>query len=69
MVYSLHQWGSDIMQAPQPEVIEKTIDVAKAAQIAVFVRENQLLTAAIMFVLWQTGAFLSAATYVQGGVC
>lgn len=51
------------------EAIIDTMQVAKAAQIAVFVRENQLLTAAIMFVLWQTGAFLSAATYVQGGVC
>lgn len=57
------------VQAPQPETIAKTIDVAKAAQIAEFVRTNQLLTAVCMFVLWQTGAFLSAATYVQGGVC
>lgn len=57
------------IQAPQTEIIEKTINVARAAQIAVFVRENQLLTAAVMFVLWQTGAFLSAMTYVQGGVC
>ncbi len=54
---------------PQPEVIEKSIDVAKAAQIAAFVRENQILTALVLFVLWQTGAFLSAMTYVQGGVC
>lgn len=57
------------MSHPTPDEISKTIDVAKAAQIAAFVRENQLLTAAVMFVLWQTGAFLSAMTYVQGGVC
>ncbi len=54
---------------PQPEVIEKSIDIAKAAQIAVFVRENQLLTAVVLFVLWQAGAFVSALGYVQGGMC
>ncbi len=57
------------IQAPQPEVIEKTIEVAKAAQIASFVRENQILTALVLFVLWQTGAFLSAVGQVQGAMC
>ncbi len=71
MVCLLHQWGSDIMaiQAPQPEIIEKTIDVARAAQIADFVRQNQILTAVCLFVLWQTGAFLSAYNEVSGVVC
>ncbi len=57
------------IQAPQPEVIEKTIDVARAAQIAEFVRNNQILTALCLFVLWQTGAFLSAYGQVQGAMC
>ncbi len=57
------------MDAPQPEVIEKTLDVAKAAQVASFVRENQILTALALFVLWQTGAFLSAFGQVQGAMC
>ncbi len=57
------------IQAPQPEVIEKTIEVAKAAQIASFVRENQILTALVLFVLWQTGAFLSVVSQAQGAMC
>jgi len=69
----LHQWGSDCMsmQVPQPEVttIEKAIDVAKAAQIADFIRKNQILTAVALFVLWQAGAFVSALGYIQGGMC
>lgn len=54
---------------PEPQTIDKAIDVAKAAQIAVFVRENQLLTAVVLFVLWQAGAFVSALDKIQGGVC
>ena len=58
------------VQVPQdPESIEKAIALAKTAQIANFIRENQILTALCLFVLWQTGAFLSAATQVQGAVC
>ncbi len=53
----------------QPESLEKAIDVARAAQIASYVRENQLLTAVVLFVLWQAGAFVSALGYVQGGMC
>ncbi len=59
------------IQIPQPEpaTLEKAIDVAKAAQIADFVRNNQVLTAVALFVLWQAGAFVSALGYVQGGMC
>ncbi len=53
---------------PDP-TLEKTIDIAKAAQIASFVRENQILTALCLFVLWQTGAFLSAFGHAQGAIC
>lgn len=54
---------------PDPETLEKAIAIAKTAQIANFVRENQILTALALFVLWQTGAFLSAYGQVQGAVC
>ncbi len=55
------------MSAAKP--VESAITAAKAAQIVTLVKENQLVTALVLFFLWQTGAFLSAATYVQGGVC
>lgn len=42
---------------------------AKAAQIISLIKENQLMTALVCFVLWQAGAFVSAYSYVQGGVC
>ncbi len=48
---------------------EKVVDAAKVAQLMALVRENQLVTALVLFCLWQTGALLSAASYVQGGVC
>lgn len=57
------------MAVAPPESLDKLAAGARAAQIATLVRENQLLTAFVLFCLWQTGAFLSAATYVQGGVC
>lgn len=48
---------------------EKIAAAARAAQIANLIKENQLVSALVLFCLWQTGALLSAATYVQGGVC
>lgn len=48
---------------------EAAMDATRWAQIVELVKENQLLTALGLFLLWQTGAILSAATYVQGGVC
>ncbi len=55
------------MTASKP--VETAITAAKAAQLMTLIKENQLVTAFVLFFLWQTGAFLSAATYVQGGVC
>ncbi len=55
------------MTASKP--VETAITAAKAAQLMTLIKENQLVTALVLFFLWQTGAFLSAATYVQGGVC
>jgi len=52
-----------------PASIEKAVQVAKTAQILHYIKENQLLTAVCLFVLWQAGAFISAAAAVSGAVC
>lgn len=52
--------------APDPD---KLIAAAKAAQFANLVKENQLVTALVLFVLWQAGAFLSAQQYAAGVMC
>ncbi len=44
------------------------VAVAKGAQILKLVKENQLITAVVVFVLWQAGALQSAVNLV-GGVC
>ncbi len=53
----------------QPEVVDKAIDVTRYAQLVALVKENQLVTALVLFALWQSGALLSAYGYVQGGMC
>ncbi len=40
----------------------------KVAQIVNLVKENQLLTAAIVFIAWQVGILADATSYV-GGMC
>lgn len=52
-----------------PAEINQAVQVAKTAQILAYIKENQVLTALCLFVLWQTGAFLSAYGQVQGAVC
>ena len=51
------------------EVAKQALTTARVAQLVALVKENQLVTAFVLFFLWQTGALISAATYVQGGVC
>ena len=43
--------------------IEKVAPLAKGAQIVQLVKDNQLVTAAILFVLWQVGAVADAVAY------
>lgn len=43
--------------------IEKVAPLAKGAQIIQLVRDNQLITAVILFVLWQAGMVADAAAY------
>lgn len=52
----------------KPEV-EQALDATKWAQIVTLVRENQLATAAVLFILWQTGAFLTLYSEVGGAMC
>ncbi len=60
-------WGSDRMTIPP--VVKDAVQVAKTAQILLYIKENQLLTALAVFVLWQTGAFISMMSTAQGAVC
>ena len=43
-----------------PEPLEKVVPLAKGVQIVQLVKDNQLVTAAIVFVLWQVGAVADA---------
>jgi len=61
------QWGSDRMTIPP--VVKDAVQVAKTAQILSYMKENQLLTALCLFVLWQTGAIVTAMSTAQGAVC
>lgn len=62
------QWGSDHV-TQVPSAVTDAVKLAKTAQILHYVKENQLLTAVCLFVLWQAGAFIAAASQVQGVVC
>ena len=55
----LNLWGSDVM----PEIPKDIVPLAKGAQIVQLVKDNQLVTAAIVFVLWQAGALATAVEY------
>ncbi len=48
--------------------LDDAVTATKSAQIIALIKDNQLLTAAIVFILWQAGAIASAAGYV-GGMC
>ncbi len=52
-----------------PAEAEKIVAAARVAQITALVKENQLITALVLFVLWQTGAILSASQYASGVMC
>ncbi len=46
----------------------KAVDATRIAQILALVKDNQMLTAIVVFLLWQAGAIAQAATVI-GGVC
>ena len=52
-----------------PQAVENAVKVAKTAQILHYIKENQLLTALCLFVLWQAGAFIAMMNSAQGVMC
>lgn len=49
--------------------VDKAITAAKAAQLMTLVKDNQLITALVLFILWQSGALLSAYSTAGGAIC
>lgn len=58
------------MKAPvTPETVDNVITATRYAQIITLVKENQLVTALVLFCLWQSGALLSAYSTAGGAIC
>ena len=55
------------MSIPTP--VEEAIKLTRYAQIAALVKENQLVTALVLFCLWQTGAILTVTEHASGVMC
>jgi len=47
----------------------EVVPVARAAQLITLVKDNQLTTALVCFLLWQIGALASAHSYAAGVMC
>jgi len=52
----------------QPAV-DTAIDLTRTAQLIALVKENQLTTALVCFLLWQIGALATAQSYASGVMC
>ncbi len=50
------------------QIPEEVVPLAKGAQVLKLIKDNQLITAVIVFVLWQAGA-IEQGLFVIGGVC
>jgi len=48
---------------------EQLIDSTRLANLICLVKENQLVTALVCFLLWQIGALASAQSYASGVMC
>jgi hypothetical protein len=48
---------------------DTAIDVTRTAHLIALVKENQLTTALVCFLLWQIGALASAQSYAAGVMC
>ena len=57
------------MAGVTPDTVDKAMSAAKAAQLIALVKENQLVTALVLFILWQSGALLSAYSTAGGAIC
>lgn len=49
--------------------VEDALEVTRWAQLVTLVKENQLVTALCLFILWQTGTLLTISTEVSGVMC
>ena len=52
-----------------PATADKIVTAARAAQIIQLIKENQLFTALALFILWQSGALLTAYSTAGGAIC
>jgi hypothetical protein len=57
------------MSSTNPHAIEQVLEVTKVAQLLALVKENQLVTALVCFLLWQIGALTTAQSYASGVMC
>ena len=57
------------MASVPPKVLDQAIDATKWVQIVTLVKENQLLTALGLFVLWQAGVLISISNEVGAVIC
>jgi hypothetical protein len=48
---------------------EQILDTTRMANLIALVKENQLVTALVCFLLWQIGALASAQSYASGVMC
>lgn len=51
------------------ELASTALDATRWAQLVTLVKENQLVTALCLFVLWQTGTLLTVSQEVGGVIC
>lgn len=49
--------------------VDNVIHITRAAQLIALVKDNQLTTALVCFLLWQIGALASAQSYAAGVMC
>jgi hypothetical protein len=52
-----------------PSAIETADEVGQAKQIVDLVKENKLMSALIVFVLWQTGTLMDIYMQTGGAIC
>lgn len=51
------------------QIVQAVDEVGQTKQIIDLVKENKVITALVVFVLWQTGTLLEIYTNVHGGMC
>ncbi len=57
------------MATTVPTPVENAIAASRIQTLVTLVKENQLVTALVLFLLWQTGALLTVTDQVSGVMC